>query len=767
MNANKLLVLISISTAISMPAFGQLEEIIVTATKRVESLQDVPLSVSVMSEERMLTMDIKDMKDLSDFVPNFHMAESTMMSNLYIRGLGSGLSHSTEQSVGMFVDGVYIGRAAANNMGFLDVSMVEVLRGPQGTLFGKNTVAGALIVRTNDPTDEFEGRVTGSYGGYSTVGNHYDLGGYVSGPVSESVSYRLTGKYESHDGYVENLGNGPDGANREDIGFRGKLRWDASENTVVDLRVDYFDYETEGQVAAELFDVIPPILNAYEGVDPNFSSTKDWKASYNCDLAVNNRFCPQRDQEMQTYAMTINHEFATSTLTSITAYQDYQYDDDFYAADFGLVGSFTANRVEEFKSFSQEVRLTSESSDTFDYIIGGYFESSEINRNASTPIHFPSLKAVLGPTIPSLPALARSEDWGQETDSFAAFGQLRWHVSDKVSMLFGARYSYEEKSFEFDRYYTAYDSSTIMDVSRFPPGAQAGLFGKLGPLITRSDSASNRDENKLTGSFTVQYQPTDQHMMYYTASQGHKTGGFDDRVISLSDIGFDEETSLMHEIGAKTSWLDGRMNFNIAAFHIAFEDLQVSSFQPDAFAFLTSNAGEASSKGIEADLMFQVTDTWTLGGSLGLLDAKYDRFNTAPCTRDQSDGNTAGCVGGVQDLGGQVLQFAPDYKGNVYSQFTTVFDSGWLLNARVEANFSGSYFTDLDLDPHFQQESYLKWNASIQMTSLDDRYEISLIGRNLSNEKVASFGVDTPLVPTYFAALTPPRDITLRLGYRF
>ena len=753
----------------SLPAWSQamLEEIVVTATKRAESLQDVPLSVSVMSGERMFAMDVTDMKDLSGFVPNFHMAESTMLSNLYIRGLGSGLSHATEQSVGLFVDGVYIGRATANNMGFLDVSMVEVLRGPQGTLFGKNTVAGALIVRTNDPTDEFEGQLTGSFGGYSTVGNHYDLGGFVSGPLSETVSYRLAGKYMNQDGYLENLSNGPNGANREDIAFRGKLRWDASENTVVDLRVDYFDYQTEGQVAAEIFDVIPPVLNAFRGVDPNFSSTKDWVANYGCDFAVNSGFCPRRDQDLQTYAMTINHDFGASTLTSITAYQTYQYDDDFYAADTGLVGAFTANRLEEFKSFSQELRLTSEASDTFDYIIGGYFESNEIDRDQSTPIHFPTLRGVLGPSVPPLPPLARSEDWDQETDSLAAFGQLRWHASDQVTLVFGARYSYEEKSFEFARFYTQYDSAAILDVSRFPPPAQAGLFANLGPLITRGDSASTRDENKLTGSFTVQYEPTDSHMLYYTASQGHKTGGFDDRVITLDDIGFDEETSLMHEIGAKTSLLGGRMNFNIAAFHINFENLQVTSFVTDAFAFLTSNAGEATSKGIEADLVFQVNDSWMLGGSLGLLDAKYDRFSTAPCTAEQARGLLPGCNGGVQDLSGKVLQFAPEYKGNLYANFTTGFDSGWLLNARVEANFSDSYFVDLDLDPHFQQDAYLKWNASIQMMSPDERYEISLIGRNLSDEKVISFGTDTPLIPAYFVGLEPPRDITLRLTYRF
>jgi len=212
-------------------ATAALEEVVVTATKRAESIQDVPVSVTAVSSDVMQKLNITDVEDLTAIVPNFEINSAAVIPNLYIRGIGGGLAHSIEQTVGRFIDEVYISRAAINLHPFLDVAAVEVLRGPQGTLFGKNTAAGAMIIHTNDPTDDFEAGFNLSYGEYDTTGSVGEVNGFISGGLSDNVSGRLAFIYKDKDGFYENQLNGPDGAEREDYGLQGKLRFDLSDQT--------------------------------------------------------------------------------------------------------------------------------------------------------------------------------------------------------------------------------------------------------------------------------------------------------------------------------------------------------------------------------------------------------------------------------------------------------------------------------------------------------------------------------------------------------
>ena len=219
-----------------------LEEVVVTATKRAETIQDVPVSVTAVSADMMAKIGIGDMEDLSLVVPNFEINSAAVVPNLYIRGLGGGLTHSIEQSVGRFVDDVYISRGAINLHPFMDVASVEVLRGPQGTLFGKNTAAGALIIHTNDPTEEFEAGLNLSHGQYAPTGGVTEVNGFVSGGLSDTVSGRLAFLYKDKEGFYENQADGPDGAQREDMGLQAKLQIDVSDVTTVGLKLQYMEY---------------------------------------------------------------------------------------------------------------------------------------------------------------------------------------------------------------------------------------------------------------------------------------------------------------------------------------------------------------------------------------------------------------------------------------------------------------------------------------------------------------------------------------------
>jgi iron complex outermembrane receptor protein len=217
----------SVSTGIQ--AQGVLEEVMVTASRRAETIQDVPISVAAVTGDTIHDLGIMDMEQLSLLIPNFEINSASILPNLYIRGLGSGATHAIEQSVGRFIDDVYIGRAAINLHGFMDLAGVEVLRGPQGTLFGKNTVAGALIMNTAKPTSEFESGFTASTSTYETTGGNNEIEGFVSGPLTEDLGARLAVRYRDAKGFYENRLPGPDGANREEYMARLSFAWSPSD----------------------------------------------------------------------------------------------------------------------------------------------------------------------------------------------------------------------------------------------------------------------------------------------------------------------------------------------------------------------------------------------------------------------------------------------------------------------------------------------------------------------------------------------------------
>ncbi|MEM8984935.1 MAG: TonB-dependent receptor plug domain-containing protein, partial [Pseudomonadota bacterium] len=356
------------ATSSAAMAQGVIDEITVTATKRAENIQDVPVSVAAVSAEQMQRMGLMDIEDLSILVPNFEINSGSILPNLYIRGLGGGTAHSIEQSTGRFVDEVYISRAAINFHPFLDISGVEVLRGPQGTLFGKNTAAGALIIRTADPTEALEYGFDVSTSQFSTTGGQSEVSGFVSGPLSENVSARFAAIYRDYDGFYINTfgGLGPDGPQREDTGARVKLRWDVSDKLVVNFKAEHMEFDTFGADTAEISDLAGGPgpwqgLAINSGVDPVLAATVnselDWRIHLNCGEAQSapgpqagqsiGAFCPQRDQDTQNFSVDLEYELDAGTFKSVTAYQQYDYVHQFHGADQGAVNLFRARRAEQ------------------------------------------------------------------------------------------------------------------------------------------------------------------------------------------------------------------------------------------------------------------------------------------------------------------------------------------------------------------------------------------------------------------------------------
>lgn len=720
-----------------------IEQITVSATRRVESIQDVPVSVSSISADTIRATGVIDLAELSRYIPNFELSDASILPNLYVRGIGSGTTHSIEQSVGRFIDDVYIGRAVINLHPLMDVANVEVLRGPQGTLFGKNTLAGAMIINTGNPTREFDAGITASYSDFSTTGGILGFEGFVSGPLSDNLSARAAFIYKDRDGYVENRAPGPDGGTREDFGGRVKLRWDASDFTTVDVKAEYMTYTEDGQIPSEV--VAGPPEAVFQQFVPDFTFDQDWVSHIDCTAEIEGTtFCPDRDQDSLNLTLNIAHQFeGVGELRSITAFQAYDYVHRFVAIDGGVAGgAFRATRDEDFEGWTQELRFTSEEFDTFDYIVGAFYENSSLVRLQNDDTNVPAFLGG-GP-----PANTLNEDWSQDTETIAVFGQARWRFAERWSAIIGGRWSYEEKDFGFFSRTVAYNGDPNVD--------------PILPGTEELDFTATRDEDRFTPSLTLRFEATDDLMLFATVSQGHKTGGFSDR--PQEDQDFDEEINTSYELGVKGTFLDGRLQANLAFFRMELEDLQVARALPGpTVTFEVQNAAEAVSQGLEFDAVLSLEDGWTIGGSFAYTDATYEDFPGAAAVCPEVGGFIED---GLCNFEGIPLIFAPEYKGTLFVEYSTgPILGGWSLNTRGDANYSSDYYTELAYFETLRQDDYFLFNASARFVSPDERFVISLIGKNLTEEYVLAWGLEAG--PSQFVTPNPPRELAIQLSYRY
>lgn len=752
------------SASCTVGAQGVLEEVMVTATKRAESIQDVPISVAAVSGDTIQELGIMDMEQLSLLIPNLEINSASILPNLYIRGLGSGATHSIEQSVGRFIDEVYIGRAAINLHGFMDLASVEVLRGPQGTLFGKNTVAGALIMNSAKPTSEFESGFTASTSTYETTGGNNEIEGYISGSLTDNLAARLAVRYRDSDGFYENRLAGPDGPNRDESAIRLSFAWTPSDTTRIDLKLEHAEFDEEGADAAEWNDAGGPPLFVYQMHSPEFTPELDWQVDVDCSDVIANRdttgdgmadtafntgsFCPSRDQETDNVTLRFEHDFDAGTLTSVTAYQEYDYQHRFVGLDMGLASGFRAKRNEDYEGFTQEFRFASNPGETVDYIAGIYFEDSQLNRFQNSSFNLVTLFF-----DPSGAFLDRYEPWTQDTQTIAGFGQVRWQFSDDLALIVGGRYATEDKDFEFERYFAEYQTDNRLNIPAGPGG----------PPVVVSDS---RSESKFTGALTLQWDYSDEVMLYANYSQGHKTGGFSDRIEGPeSDFEYDEENVDSFELGAKTTLLDGALALNVALYYMDIEGLQLSTQIPgDIPAFSVSNAADSTSQGLEFDATWAVSNVWTLGANFAYTDASYDSFPGAECfpgTPVVPDPETGTC-----DLAGLPLIFAPEFKAALFADFQ--FDdavAGWGFGGRFDYSYSDEYYTDISYQDNVLTDSYSLLNAALRFVSPSERFTVSLIGKNLTDEEYCAWCI--PSGPNVLAAMNPPRELAIQLRARF
>lgn len=779
-------------TAAPTQAQLMLEEVIVTAQKREQSLQDVPISVAAMSGEKINDIGITGLEELTLYTPNVNINKGQAQPNIFIRGIGAGTNGGFEQSVGLYIDGVYSGRGRLAAVPLtMDLARVEILKGPQGILFGKNTIGGAINITSAKPTDQFEGYVDVLY---EPEHGEKLVNVVLSGPISDTVSGRLAVRYDGFDGWWDNEQLNEEGPDKDNWYARASLRWEATDTLEILAKIEYGEFETNAK---------PSVV--YQSDQPqNFLGQDVFPIIDDLDRAAYD-FSDWDDTETKVFALTANWELDFATFTSISAYSAY----DFLSqrnSDFAATPGLHRSPLEEYEQFSQELRLVSPGGDTVDWIVGAYYQQSELDRSSpnvaldflqSGPLAVPALVT----TLPNPPGL-----YAQESDSWAIFAQGTWNLADRWRIGVGIRYNEETK--ELDK--VTFANGLGARAGAGLPGANTIVLANPASGALISDLRSHdfkgleRDEEKFTWSLNTQWDATDDMMLYASVSTGFKGGGFDGAYTGAGEIvrtgnlftgepdggtipgsdpsilDFDDETVVAYEIGGKMTLADGAAELNIAIFRMEYEDLQVSSLVGDVFK--VGNAGESISQGIEIDGRWRLTQSWTLGASAAYLDAHYDFFDTATCTVPQQEdplGNS-GCLHpdgsniapgetGAQDLTDETLLFAPDVSANLNVEYYQPVSNSMALRVNLDVNYTDEFYSALDLDPNTIHPGYTKVNARIALASVDGLWSVALIGKNLTDKKTRVWNNDVPLTDSnsYFGVPERPRSIAIQARYRF
>ena len=776
-------------SVIAAPASAQsaLEEIIVTAQKRSQSVQDVPISIQVVSGADIQKAGAVDFETLSDSLPNVDISTVPGIKKITVRGLGSGAgSPSFEQSVGLYLDGIYASRVDLFQDPFLDIERIEVLKGPQGVLLGKNSIAGALAIHSAKPTDTFEGYVTG---GYEFEHESYQGTAVISGPLSDTVSGRLAIKQSSIGAYLDNGSTGPDAGETESTNVRASLTWNVSDTTEIYLKAESSDFEDIGspyQIEADFSAGTVPslyraggpgaVLPANSGANPLtvpifFGSLAGGEDFVLDNTTYTNDFTGV-DQESENFTFQVSHDIGEHELVYLFGYAGFDRlsinDNDFSASS-----TLSIEDGREFSQTSHELRIVSPKGNAIEYIAGLYYLDRDFDRANSTH----AFGNFIPPAFPVDISATSLGNYSEESTSLAAFGQLTWNISDSVRASVGGRYSEEDKTASNGE--TRFDYRTTTELATGTPAQQFKDFlltnvFRFGPG-TWSYQRSIK-EDSFDPSVNVQWDVNDDTMAYASWTKATKAGGFDasEGVNNPDAFIYDPEEATGIELGVKMELLDGRARLNAAIFHTEFEDLQVSSFDPTANggngAFVTSNAGKATSQGIEIDGLFAVSDKLTVGGSVAFLKAEYDEFFTG-CAINHVEAAKLNCVqigtAVVQDLAGFQLENAPEFTGTLFAEYMTNIGSMY-AGARLAANHKSETTLDPSQDSNLIEDAYTKVNLNFTLAEADDRWSVSLGVFNLTDEQPTTFGGQAFLLPgAYFKNRSRGREIKATATYRF
>jgi len=739
---------------------AELEEIVVTARKQEESLQDVPISIQAVGGEQIAEQGIVDLQQLAPYTPNFSYVRAAGASDLYfMRGLGTfGSGIHFEPSVGQVFNGFFSTRSRLGRSALIDVAQVEVLKGPQGAVIGKNTSLGAINITTNKPTDEFEASLASQYNFKASEG--FEVEGMVSGPLSDRVRGRAVVNYRDTDGWVKNSVTGADLQQSEDLTARLMLDFDLSDTVTAEVMYQRTDFEREGKarVIGGCLEYQPPagppqsIARAEglgfdcSGVHP-FNSTADLRRLTPGGAVFNSKEPFTIDSDL--IGLTLTADFDDFSLTSLSSYTDYDINDTF-SGDQTSGERVSIQNAEQYDQFYQEFRINGTvQSGVMDYIAGVMFFTGDLDATQS----FHAIAAAIGPPNPAInPAVSRNEFQNSETDSRAAFGQIDYHVNDQFTLTVGGRVTNEErdgsKAQVVGEVYTSDLANAPVACNTPTVPLSACTMGDDG-MTPGAPITGNIDDTNFSYNVALQYAVDDNNQYYISTATGFKSGGFDLRGAgNPANFIFSDEESTNYEIGGRHTLADNTVRFNWTIYHTEVDDLQVSANDPVLIQQIVA-AADVTSEGVELDLLWATPlEGLTVNVVSAYTDATYDRF-IGSCYLSQVETGTgcfnvgvaAGQRTGLQDLRGQRLPVAPKWSTVVGLDYTTPMAGDKELALSARYLYADDQFMSIERDPLGIQKSTDRIDASAVLSSYsgDHPWSLALVGRNLTDEIVHTF----------------------------
>jgi iron complex outermembrane receptor protein len=730
-----------------------LEEVIVTAQKREQNLQDVPIAVSAFTGEMLAESGVKDILDLQASVPSLRVGteQTSTASSFSIRGVfTSGQNFGLESSVGLYVDGVYRARQGSMINNLVDVAAVEVLRGPQGTLFGRNTPSGAVSITSVKPDHEGIGFIEGTYGNFDLLSAS---GAKSFSAIDNVLALRATGFITTRDGAVDSINFGDDKLNdRDRWGVRLQGLYTPTDDLSILLIADHSEID-EICCAGGVWknNLVADDVPGKTGTDQyvldlggTVTRGEDWE-----DYQIASSFLPESANEDEGISMQVDWETDVFMLTSITAYRAYESYDKI-DLDFGDIdGGYRANSVDQ-NAFSQELRISNEY-DRFNYVAGLFYYQQSLESDQSTIMGedtqylVQDLNPILGIVPGAFPGGTGALNVAdQDHTSYAIFGQIDYSLTESFLLTAGLRYTKEDK--DVTNTFTQDASSCDPNICfQLDPGY--GFWG-LPDLAPRDDVDESIDDDRVTGTVKLTWFMNDLTMFYGSYGTGYKAGGVNtDRILESIDVVFDAETSESFELGMKADFPDQALRVNVAIHRTDTDELQTISFQGAGFAL--QNAGVAETYGLEVDAFWQPTDSLKLMMGYAYNHAEYAEYEDGNCwlgtpwhtgqpdPKDNGDGScdrSGGALAGNPEnafvlSANQHFALGGDLSGFVYGEYT----------------YTDARMTDLNNDPVKEDASYDLVNLRAGLIFEKWDAELTLWGRNVFDEKYSGTIADKVL----------------------